>query len=75
VSIVIAGAHAYFFVTFPPTTGVAIGVAAQGVCVFVLFPSPHAASKHAPAAMPEIIHLIIESTNLRGTIAKAVVES
>jgi len=75
VSIVVAGAHAYFFVTFPPTAGVEIGVAAHAavvlrlvaavdpeptVGVFVLLPSPHAAFTNAPAAIATIIHFIID---------------
>src|SRR4051794_40337482 len=61
VSIIIAGAQSYFLDRLPPTTGVAIGAAAHGVCVFeVLFPSPHATSTHAIAAMPKIVHLVMD---------------
>src|SRR5258708_6505752 len=73
VSIVIAGAQVYFFVTFPPTAGVDSGVAAHvavvprlvvdpepTVGVFVLLSPPHATRTQAPAAMPTISHLIID---------------
>ena len=76
VSIVSAGAQAYFFVTFPPTTGVEIGVAAHAVVVlrlvaavdpepaagvFVLLPPPHPASTNVLAAIASIVHLIIDA--------------
>ena len=75
ISIVSAGAQAYFFVTFPPTTGVEIGVAAHAavvlrlvaavdpeptVGVLVLPSPPHAASTSAPATIASTTRFIID---------------